>query len=310
MSASNDKQLRLEYENKDYPVSVSYIDLADPSNSYAGWTWHEDIKIVIINNGTAQVNSDDQSLRLLPGQAVVIGRNVMHSIIQFGGENCSYYVITFHPDFILGPTTGSISEKYLSHFDDPNLKFMIFDESIEWHKEVLDYLNSTIVANVIHGPGYELKSKANLCLFVSTLAEHISDTELELSDNDYPISMDEQRVKDAMNFIREHYTERLSLDIIADYIHISKSECCRCFKRSISMTPFEYLVKYRIYSAAKMLNAPEYLLYSIAEIAEAVGFNNFSYFSKQFGKYMNCTPRQYRNNSKNHKPNTDLISFL
>lgn len=308
MARENEHSSRITYKNPDYPVIISYKDLSGVNNSDTGWDWHEDITVVIINHGTAQINSDDESIRLLPGQAVLIGRNVMHSILQFGEEACAYYSITFHTDFVLGDNYKFLNTKYYSITEDSGTRFLIFDESISWHSELLEYLNSAIVANIVQPIGYELKTRAYLCLFWSILAEHAWDYEDE--KNTLPISLDEQRVKDAMQFIRNHYTEKLSLDDIALSIHISKSECCRCFKRCIAMTPFEYLMKYRVYEASNRLKNPELVNLSIAEIATQVGFNNFSYFSKQFGKYMKCTPRQYRShNDTKYNPNTNLLNL-
>ena len=299
---------RVTYQDPEYPVYVVYTDLSLADMPDTGWQWHEDLKIVIINNGTAQVNSDDQSLRLLPGQAILIGRSVMHSLQQFGNTPCSYYSITFHPDFILSSNHGHIHEFYSKMLDAHNLRFMIFDENVGWHSELLDNLNSVITVNMIKKKGYEIATKGYLCLFWSILANHIDDeTSKELGD--MPASLDEQRIKKAMNYIRVHHAERITLDDIALDVHVSKSECCRCFKRSVGMTPFEYLMKYRIFEAANLLKDATHAQDSIADIATATGFNNLSYFSKLFSKYMNCTPRQYRSSSKTHSSNADFISL-
>jgi len=297
MARINKSSARIEYDNPDYPVSIIYTDLSVTDLPDTRWQWHEDIKVIIINNGTAQINSDDLSLRLLPGQAVLIGRNVMHSIMQFGNEACSYYSVTFHPNFILGSENSHLNKQYSSFFESYNLRFMILDESVSWHNELIDYLNLAIAAHMLKNRGFEISTRGYLCLFVSNLMSHFDDnSENDLSDTS--TSLDEQRVKQAMSYIREHHTEKISLDDISNNIHISKSECCRCFKRSIGMTPFEYLMKYRVFEAANLLKDPAYASMSIADVALSVGFNNFSYFSKLFGKYMNCTPRQYRFDTK------------
>lgn len=60
------------------------------------------------------------------------------------------------------------------------------------------------------------------------------------------------------------------------------------------MTPFEYLLRYRIYVSAIKLCQPENALLSIAELADASGFGNASYYNKIFKKYLHCTPSEYR----------------
>lgn len=106
---------------------------------------------------------------------------------------------------------------------------------------------------------------------------------------------DEERVRVALEYIQENYSEDISLKDIAMSINISKSECCRSFKRVLNITPFEYLMEYRVLKSTQYLcNSND----SIANIALNVGFNGISYYGKVFKKYMNCTPSQYRRNNK------------
>ncbi len=94
--------------------------------------------------------------------------------------------------------------------------------------------------------------------------------------------------------------EPITLNDIAEAILVSKSECCRCFKRATGLSPFEYLMKYRITESAKYMHRKSHE--SISEIAGAVGFNNTSYFNKVFKKFMGCTPTEYRQSLRRELP--------
>ncbi|MBQ3037428.1 MAG: helix-turn-helix transcriptional regulator, partial [Lachnospiraceae bacterium] len=133
-----------------------------------------------------------------------------------------------------------------------------------------------------------LLKKFNTCATLST-----RETKKQVS-----LSHDEIRIIDAIAYIQEHYAELVTLDDIADSIHVSKSECCRCFKRAVNITPFEYLMRYRILQAADKILQNDREMTSISELASSVGFNNTSYFNKLFKKYFNCTPTEYRKLSK------------
>ena len=85
-----------------------------------------------------------------------------------------------------------------------------------------------------------------------------------------------------------------TLDDIARSIHISKSECCRCFQRVLRQTPFEYLLKYRIFHAAKLIQHQDPSANSISNLAITVGFGNISYFNKVFKRYLRMTPTEYK----------------
>ena len=107
-------------------------------------------------------------------------------------------------------------------------------------------------------------------------------------------------IRRAINYIREHYSENITLDDLAASIHLSKSECCRCFKRTLQLTPFEYLMKYRIFRAASILQMNVPAPRSMSALAFSVGFNNASYFNKVFKQYLHCTPSEYKRKIKNN----------
>ena len=98
-------------------------------------------------------------------------------------------------------------------------------------------------------------------------------------------------MKTALNYIKHNYNHEVSLDDIAKSCNISKSECCRSFKRILNMTPFEYLMEYRILKASEELAKNDK---SISNIAISNGFNGTSYFGKVFKKYIGSTPSEYR----------------
>ena len=276
----------------DYPVSVFYLDLSKSYMNRIRWHWHEEMEILIVNNGIAEVATDDSSYTLKPGQGIIVNQNVMHAIYSPTKENCTFYSFVFHPDFLFGHKRSYLQTQFLLPIQNFRLfKMLVLDETNAWHERMLDAVNDAIAVNMTKSFGYEVATKGHLCRFWSELIGQLPQMEKAPSPQ---ASLDEQRVKQAMLYIRSHHAEPLSLDDIAGSVHISKSECCRCFSRTLQMTPFEYLMKYRIYEATKrMIEHPDEPI-SIADLALSVGFNNTSYFNKIFKKFLGCTPTYYR----------------
>ena len=111
-------------------------------------------------------------------------------------------------------------------------------------------------------------------------------------DVDYSIQ-EQQRTTVLLNFLHEHYREKFTLDQLAASAHISKGECCRFFKKMIHMTPWEYLLEYRLSRSLELLDKKDL---SISEIAEMTGFSTVSYYITAFKKKMGDTPLGYRKN--------------
>lgn len=90
-----------------------------------------------------------------------------------------------------------------------------------------------------------------------------------------------QRIKQMLSWIHLHYTEKISLEDIARAGHLSRSECCRYFKRILNTTPLNYVMDYRIQKSLQLLQNPEA---NVTEVAYQVGFNSTSYFIEKFRK--------------------------
>lgn len=94
-----------------------------------------------------------------------------------------------------------------------------------------------------------------------------------------------------IGFVEEHYGEKITLQEIAQSAGLGERECGRCFSRSIGMPPIEYLNRYRIRQAARLIVQTSD---PIGQIAEQCGFSSDSYFGKMFREQMGCSPREYR----------------
>ena len=98
-------------------------------------------------------------------------------------------------------------------------------------------------------------------------------------------------IDNALRYIRDNYSENISLGAILQLTNYSKSHFIRLFKECTGMNVSDYINKYRIEKACLDLI---YTRNNITQIATASGFNNIQYFSRKFKEYMKCTPKQYQ----------------
>lgn len=94
-----------------------------------------------------------------------------------------------------------------------------------------------------------------------------------------------------ISYIEQHYDEALRIEDIAASLFVSTAHLTRTFKRENGCTPHQYLIKYRLLSAAELLKFSEL---QVKEIAAQVGFSSSSHFSSCFYKRYGCTPMQYQ----------------
>lgn len=98
-------------------------------------------------------------------------------------------------------------------------------------------------------------------------------------------------------YITEHYMEKLNLTQISNDIHANGSYLSRLYKVKTGENLFDVINK------MKLKKAKEYIEqgHRIYEVAQMVGFDDVSYFSRVFRKYEYCSPREYESKLKGKK---------
>ncbi len=99
------------------------------------------------------------------------------------------------------------------------------------------------------------------------------------------------RLGHSLTHISKHYGQPLPESQIARLCQMSPSRFCREFKAAYGLTYVEYLARYRIEQAKRLLNNPAM---SIADVAAAVGFNDPSYFTRVFRRVTGVSPSAHR----------------
>ena len=281
-------------ENFDFPVGAHLIDLANLSMRYIRWHWHEEVEFMIVHSGEAILKLPDADIPLSPGDGIFINQNRLHSIHSDGNISCKLYSLKFNPAFLFGYGQTSFSSKYLVPIlSSPSFHYLVLRKNDRALLEMLVLAKKIYDCCQKKAHGYELRTRGYLCLLWERLLPFVNSDSAQVPVVPPHMITDSNRIKQAIHFIEESYMEPLTLEDIADSIHVSKSECCRCFKRALGLTPFEYLMKYRIFESTKRIINGDESAKSISTLATSVGFNSSSYYNKLFKKYLKCTPTEY-----------------
>lgn len=100
-----------------------------------------------------------------------------------------------------------------------------------------------------------------------------------------------QIVENSISYIHANLANPLSLDIIANHVHVNSSHLSRTFKKECKESITEYINKSRIKRAQEILSNSNTLAY---EVSEQVGFRDPAYFSSIFKKYTGYSPKEYK----------------
>jgi AraC-like DNA-binding protein len=100
-----------------------------------------------------------------------------------------------------------------------------------------------------------------------------------------------ERLNRVMAYLMEHFTEPVSLPVVADLANMNQAAFCRYFRSQTGQTLTQFVTDLRIRYACELLTKRDD---PIALVSEAVGFGNVSHFVQLFRKARHQTPAAFR----------------
>lgn len=107
-----------------------------------------------------------------------------------------------------------------------------------------------------------------------------------------------QTINKAIKYVQNNYQEEITLDIIANKVFVTPNYFSRIFKEEVGENFTSWVNKYRIAQAKKLIKENNEMKFY--QIAEAVGFNDYKYFSTIFKKCTEMTPSEYKTKTEIH----------
>lgn len=272
--------------------------------------WHSEPEFFVVSSGDTTIQIGIHPLTVHDGQGIFINSNVLHGFAQVNpGDRCMCPNIVFDTGLI-APVGSAIHRKYIK----PIIlgaahPYLLLDSQNPWQKALLDKLNTIFALLHTFAPqgaygslpdfNYHLAGLSPLCyeMQVQVCLNQVWQ-ELYLHRNDFPEVVygkkdlqSQVRLQKMISFIKENFTQPVTLANIAQAANISKTEASRCFRTFLACSPVDYLINIRIENAERELLNPTL---SISEISRRCGFHSVSYFIKIIKRKTGLTPGQIR----------------
>jgi AraC-like DNA-binding protein len=107
-----------------------------------------------------------------------------------------------------------------------------------------------------------------------------------------PDSHSEELVRQVIGYLSTQYAEPVTIEGMAETLGYNRAYLSRLFKQHTSFSPVTFLTKLRVDHGRRLLRERPEL--TVEQIASSVGFQDALYFSKQFRRWYNQTPTDYR----------------
>ena len=273
-----------------FPLEVYMVDYLAGEVIF-NWHWHHEVEFILMEEGQAEFHIGTQVRTLHSGEAVFIPSGQPHAAYPIKDNPFRFSAIVFNMNLLKSFAYDAIQTKYIDPLQDiESSSLSLIPGHNESEINILKNLKTIIERHHEKKSGFEMIIKGQLYM---VFAELISNTPLKPRDLKRESSDHDKltRLKLVLQYIEEHYNEKLTVYDLASIIQMSEGHFSRFFKSFVRMSPIEYINSLRVDRAAKLLKETNT---RIIDISMEVGFDNSSYFIKTFKRLKKCTPSEFR----------------
>jgi AraC-like DNA-binding protein len=279
---------RVQYNNADMPLYARQGQLASFQNYAAACHWHDDVEFIVNLKGHMSYNVNGQIIVIGEGEGLFVNADQLHYGFSEDGSDCEFLCVLFSPRLLC--VNLFAEQKLVAPIIRNNaFPYSIIQASSDWETKLLFDLKHLFTLINDGEPLSLIKASIYLYGIWAGLFENMPD----ISTQGIPTDKHLVSLRQMMEFVHIHYSEKITLPKIAEAGCVCQSNCCVIFNKYLHQTPIQYLTSYRLKMGARMLLENKL---NITEIACSCGFGSSSFFAETFKKTYRCSPTKYLKN--------------
>lgn len=269
-----------------FPVGCYDSDL---SIDEVPWHWHGELEAAIVAEGAVAVAIGKERYAIGPGEGFFVNSGVLHRVWDANISHCRLHSLVFHPRLVGGSLDSVFYQDYvLPLCENHALDGIVLSGREPWQQQALEAIEAAWQSCVQEPDCFEFRVRGELSRLIGLIHGQQPPSH---SFKASKANREGERIKTMLQYVHDHFDTQLDVGQIAQSAAVSKTECMRCFRSTVGISPIQYVKQYRIQKAARMLSATDH---QIADIAADCGFQDISYFTKTFREVKDCTPSEYR----------------
>lgn len=257
----------------------------DKDNDEASYHSHDHLELAFILSGEGRYRFEDGVISVKEGDMLILNPGVKHQALACPEAE------TPATEFFTGATDFRIPGYPANSLPEPDGRYVLHTTG-ELRQRLFKICSAMEAEKAMCRQGRFFMLKAYLMqMMILVIREQCEP--VEQAAGDAFESVNKKDVVDRMiNYFEDHYSEKISLDQIAENMYLSPFYISRVFKSETGDTPIRHLINIRLEKARELLAGGH--AGSIQEVAVSVGYDDAYHFSKLFKKRYGMSPSQAR----------------
>ena len=268
----------------DLPIDVYTTSIGQRRRTFSHW--HPELEITFVEKGTTIYRMFDQTLTLHPGDILIVPPNTVHGQNAYTSQFATWSMV-INPDAIAMPKTHIFQKKFVEPLQQGRLQMPTLLHPGEPAHDVLFPLLQRFKNCLIYTENYKINRFSTAMAICTALLPYCRITDAPLPA---PPQYD-QAIQGCMRYIRDNYSQRLTLEALAAQADLHPNYLCTLFKAHTGQTVVEYITRIRVDAAAQLLRATDL---PVSKVAEHCGFRSECLLYKYFKATFGTTPIAYR----------------
>lgn len=251
--------------------------------------FHSGYEVTLIVKSSGQVYVGNKMLNYNEGEIFMFGPGLVHCFsnnhISAGkGENVHAIVVQFDADFMGKGFFDTLELRGVKTLMQRSAYGIVFGNNHPALNELFSRFQ----------PNQQMKNLIVLLQILEGLSQRNNEDGVIITDDSRKIQYkesDAEKLASIFNYVFDNYHQEVDIQTAASLACMSEAAFCRYFKRNTHKTFSQFVNEIRISHATRLLIGKED---SITDICYACGFDNVSYFNRQFKIHQGITPREYR----------------
>lgn len=269
-----------EYAKRGYLLeNFRLFHLRTEGGETVDYHYHEFCKLLLLVSGRGSYVVDGQRYLLQPGDVILVDSRRVHRPEIESGSDYERIIIYIAPEFLERSSAADCSLlKVFAAADGPVLRLR--EENRKKVFALAEGLERELSDKQF---GWEILSNTTLLRLLVEIGRSQQQPDTR---NLRPMQPKDSRVLEWMDYLEQHLSEDLDMDMLTERFFISKFHMMRLFRQETGFTIHTYLLQRRLLAARSLMEQGV----RATEACYRSGFRSYSSFTRAYGKYFGTTP--------------------